>query len=191
MKIIIALALIAPVFVIIVARRPGGFRIARSITISAPPSAAFDQVNDLHRWQEISPYAKMDPAAKYTFDGPRDGTGASLSWVGNNKVGAGKMTILESRPNESVKMKLAFLKPFEVTNAAEFTFEPAGNQTRVTWSLSGQSRFMCKAIGMFVNMDNMIGSQFEEGLANIKRVAETAPAANRLNGSSVAFAQSH
>lgn len=181
MKIIIALALIAAVFSIIVAFRPGNFRIARSISISAPPAAAFEQVNDLRRWQEMSPYAKLDPGAKYAFDGPPSGAGASLSWEGNNKVGAGKMTILESRPNELVRMSLAFLKPFHVTNTAEFTFAPEGDQTRVTWSLYGKSGFMCKAVGLFMNMDKMCGSQFEEGLADMKRIAEAAPRQQQLS----------
>ncbi len=171
-NILIALALIVALFVIVVALRPDDFRIARSIFISAPPETAFAQVNDLQRWQEMSPYAKLDPEAKYTFGGPRTGTGASIAWLGNNKVGEGRMTIIESRPYELVRMKLEFLKPFQVTNTAEFTFQEDGDQTKATWSMFGKSKFMCKAIGLFMNMDKMCGSQFEEGPANMKSIAE-------------------
>ena len=120
----------------------------------------------------MSPYAKMDPAAQYTYTGPRTGTGATLAWVGNNKVGQGRMTIIESQPNELVRMKLEFFKPFQVTNTAEFSFQEEGEQTKATWSMFGKSKFMCKAIGLFVSMDKMCGSQFEEGLANMKAIAE-------------------
>lgn len=186
-NILIALAAILAVFAIVVALRPDDFRIARSTNISAPVEAAFEQVNDLHRWQEMSPYAKLDPAGKYTYTGPQAGIGASLAWVGNSKVGEGRMTIIDSRPNELVRMKLEFLKPFKVTNTAEFTFEPGDDQTRVTWSMFGKSKFMCKAMGLFMNMDKMCGTQFEEGLANMKTIAEAgSPKSERT---SLAFAE--
>lgn len=176
-NILIALALLAVLFVIIVSLRPADFRIARSIMISAPPERAFEQVNDLHKWQEMSPYAPLDPAAKYTFEGPPAGTGASLAWAGNNCVGQGKMTITESQPHELVRMELAFLKPMKATHTVEFAFEEVGDQTKATWSMFGQSKFMCKAIGLFMNMDKMCGTQFEAGLANMKRIAEAEPRA--------------
>ena len=180
-NIIIAVAVIVALFVIVVASRPSNFRISRSVNISAPPEAAFEQVNDLHRWQEMSPYAKLDPAAIYTFDGPPAGTGASLAWTGNSRVGEGRMTITHSRPNELVRMNLAFLKPFKATNTVEFTFEREGEQTKATWSMFGKSKFMCKAMGLVMNMDKMCGSQFEEGLANMKRIAEAAPHQRELS----------
>lgn len=172
-NILLALALIVLAFVTIVALRPADFRITRSISISAPASAAFAQVNDLRRWQEMSPYAKLDPVAKYIFAGPPAGAGASLSWAGNSKVGEGRMAILESRPNELVRMKLEFLKPFQATNTVEFKFEENNDRTVATWSMFGTNKFMCKAMGLFMNMDKMCGSQFEEGLANMKSIAET------------------
>jgi Polyketide cyclase / dehydrase and lipid transport len=170
--IVTALAVVAAFSVILVARRPDAFRIARSILTIAPPEVAFAQVNDLHRWQEISPYAKYDSAAEYAFSGPNSGTGATLAWAGNNKIGEGRMTIIASRPYEFVRMNLKFFKPFKASHTAEFTFESEGEQTKVTWSMFGRSRFMCKAMGLFMNMDKMIGSQFEEGLANLKAIAE-------------------
>jgi hypothetical protein len=171
-NILIALAVIVALFITVVALRPADFRITRSTTISAPPEAAFAQVNDLHRWQEMSPYAKLDPEAKHTFGGPRTGIGATLAWAGNSKVGEGRLTIIESRPNELVRMKLEFLKPFRATNTAEFAFRREADQTKATWSMFGKSKFMCKAMGLFMNMDKMCGSQFEEGLANMKAIAE-------------------
>ena len=172
--ILIALAAIIVIFVIMVALQPAEFRIVRSASISAPPAVVFAQVNDLHKWQEWSPWAKMDPAAKNTFEGPPAGTGAAFRWAGNNKVGEGTMTITESRPSELIRFKLEFLEPFKATNTAEFTFKPEGNQTAVTWSMFGKNNFMAKAFGLFVNCDKMVGGQFEKGLADLKSLAEAA-----------------
>ncbi len=172
--ILIALAVIVVVFVAIVAVQPSDFRITRSATIAAPPEAVFAQVNGLHNWEAWSPWAKLDPAAKNTYEGPAAGVGAAFTWAGNNKVGAGRMTITESRPNESVRFKLDFLKPFKATNTAEFTFKPEGNQTAVTWSMYGKNSFIGKAVGLFINCDKMVGGQFEQGLAQMKSVAEAA-----------------
>jgi hypothetical protein len=160
-------------FVIIAALQPAEFRVTRSILVSTSPAEAFSHINDLHKWQAISPYVRLDLAAKYTFDGPPAGPGASLAWVGNANVGEGRMTITESRPNEMVGMKLDFIKPFASICTAEFSFKPKGQQTAVTWSMTGRKIFVTKAIGLFMNMDKMIGSQFEEGLANLKSACET------------------
>ncbi len=173
-KILIAVAAIIVVFVIIVAMRPADFRVTRSATINAPPPAVFAQVNDLHNWQAWSPWAKLDPAVRNTFEGPSAGVGAIFRWAGNNKVGEGNMTITESRPNEFVSFKLVFLKPFANTTTAEFTFKPEGNQTTVTWSMFGKNGFMGKAFGLFVDSDKMIGGDFERGLAQLNSVLETA-----------------
>lgn len=158
--------------VIVIIRRPDHFRIARNILIAAPPEAAFAQVNDLQRWQEVSPYTKLDPAAEYTYSGPRSGTGATLAWTGNNKIGEGRMTIIASCPHEFVRMNLKFVKPFKASHTVEFTFEREGEQTKVTWSMFGRSGFICKAMGLFFNMDKMCGAKFEEGLDSLKAVAE-------------------
>jgi hypothetical protein len=129
-------------------------------------------VNDLQKWKAWSPWEKMDPNMKQTYDGPPSGTGASSSWVGNNQVGEGRMTITESRPNELVKFKLDFIKPFAGTSTAEFTFKPEGNQTVVTWSMTGQNNYIAKAIHVFVDCDKMIGGNFEQGLSGMKSVVE-------------------
>ena len=169
---LIVLAVLAALFIMAVSRRPDDVRVTRSARISAPPEVVFEQVNDIRKWQAVSPYARLDPAAKNTFEGPPAGVGAALAWSGNKKIGEGRMMIAESRPSELVRMKLAFVRPFASTATAEFTFTPQAEDTVVTWSLIGRSHFMGKAIGMFINMDKMCGAQFEEGLANIRAVAE-------------------
>jgi hypothetical protein len=170
--ILLAIAAIIAVFVAIVAMQPGDFLIARTATISAPPEQVFAQVNDFHNWQAWSPWAKFDPAMKQTYEGAPAGTGAIYKWVGNKQVGEGCMTMTESRPSDLIRINLQFLKPFTATNTAEFTFKPDGNQTVVTWSMAGKNNFMFKAFRLFMNMDKMLGSQFDEGLAKIKSIVE-------------------
>jgi uncharacterized protein YndB with AHSA1/START domain len=174
-KILIALAVIVVVFAAIVAMQPSEFRVTRTAAISAPPAAVFAQVNDLHKWEAWSPWVKLDPAMKKTYEGAPAGTGAIHAWAGNNQVGEGRMTITESRPNELIRFKLEFLKPFATTNTAEFSFKPEGNQTVVTWSMAGENNFIAKALHLFMNMDKMVGGQFEKGLAQMKSVVEAAP----------------
>jgi len=172
--ILVGIAIIVVLFVIIVAMQPADFRITRSATIAAPPEAVFAQVNDLHNWEAWSPWAKLDPAAKSTYEGPAAGVGAAFAWSGNNKIGEGRMTVIESRPNVLVRFKLDFLKPFKASNTAEFTFKPEGNQTAVTWSMYGKNNFLSKAVGLFMNCDKMVGGQFEQGLAQMNSVTEAA-----------------
>ena len=174
-KILIGLAVIVVVFVVIVALQPSEFRVARSATIFAPAPAVFAQVNDFHKWEAWSPWAKLDPAAKNSFDGPAAGTGAMFRWAGNHEVGEGSMTITESRPSDLIRIKLDFTKPFEATNTTEFTFKPEGNQTVVTWSMFGTNNFIAKAFCLFNSMDKMVGGQFEKGLASMKSIVEAAP----------------
>jgi len=173
-NILIVLAVLFILFVVTVALRPSTFRVMRSAAIAAPPEAVFMQVNDPHRFQEWSPWAKLDPECKTTFDGPASGPGAAFAWSGNCKVGAGRMTLTESRPHELIRLTLEFLKPFKATNAVEFTFKPAGPQTVVTWTMTGKCNFMAKAFGLFMNCDKMVGGDFEKGLAQLKSLAETA-----------------
>lgn len=160
-------------FLVVVATRPADFRIARTVSMSVPPETPFSEVNDFHRWEGWSPWAKMDPAMKTTYSGPPQGTGSTYAWVGNSKVGQGRMTILESQPARLVQIKLEFLKPFQATNFAEFTFQPQGNQTAVTWSMTGKRNFMMKAMCMVLNMDKMLAGQFDQGLAQMKAIAES------------------
>ena len=172
--ILIAIPVIIVVFVIIVALQSSEFRVTRSVAIATTPDAVFPNVNELKKWAAWNPWEKIDPAMKLTYEGPASGVGASYSWVGNSKVGEGRMTITESRPYELIRFKLEFLKPFAATNTAEFTLKQEVHQTVVTWSMSGRKNFFSKAIGLVMSMDRMIGGQFEKGLADLKSVAEAA-----------------
>jgi len=174
-KILIAIAVIFIVFVVIVALQPSEFRVARSAAMSAPAPAVFAQVNDFHKWEAWNPWAKIDPAMKQTYEGAPAGTGAVYTWAGDKEVGEGRMTIIESHPSELIRINMEFFKPFAGTSIAEFTFKPEGNQTVVTWSMAGKNNFMAKAIHLFMNMDKMIGGQFDKGLAQMKSVVEAAP----------------
>jgi hypothetical protein len=172
--ILIIAAIAVIIFIIVAAMQPSDFRVTRTGTISGPASAVFAHVNDLQKWDAWSPWAKLDPEAKNSFEGPASGTGAIMRWIGNNKVGQGSMTITESRPDEFIRFKLEFLKPFAATNTAEFTFNSENNQTTVTWSMYGKNNFMSKAMGLIMNCDKMVGGQFEKGLAALKSVVEAA-----------------
>jgi hypothetical protein len=168
--ILYAIPAIVILFLIVVALQPSTFSVTRTAKISGPPSVAFAQVNDLHAWEAWSPWAKMDPSAKSTYEGPASGVGAVMSWAGNNKVGAGKMTITESKPNEMIEFRLEFLRPMQATHKAEFTFKPEGNATLATWTMSGKNGFMGKVFGLIMSCDKMIGGQFEQGLAQMNAV---------------------
>lgn len=174
MKALIVLVVLVAVLVVVVATRPADFQVTRSATIAAPASTVFAQVNDFHNWEAWSPWAKMDPAMKQSYEGASAGPGAVYSWAGNSKVGEGRMTILETHPSDLIRIKLEFLKPMAATNSTEFTFEPKGDQTVVTWSMAGKNNFMAKAFCLFMNMDKMVGGDFEKGLAQLKSVAEAA-----------------
>ena len=175
-KVLIILGLLVALFAIIAALQPAHFKVERSLTIAAPDSVIFAQVNDLHNWNAWSPWAKLDPAMKETYEGAAAGAGASYSWAGNSKVGEGRMTILESTPSSLVRIQLQFLKPFAATDTSEFSFTPAGKGTTVRWAMTGDNNFMAKAIGLFASMDKMVGKDFEMGLSQLKTVTEAAAA---------------
>ena len=168
---VVALAIV--VLVVLIVSRPASFRIARSEAISAPAVAIFPYVNDLHAWEAWSPFEKLDPALKRTYEGPAAGVGASYAWSGNSKAGEGRSTITESKPNDLVRLKLEFTRPFKATNDVEFTFKPEGNQTVVTWAMAGKNGFMGKAFDFFAGMDKMVGTEFAKGLATMKSLVES------------------
>lgn len=173
-KILIGVAAVLVLFVIIVAMQPAQYRVTRTATIPATSAVVFEHVNDLHKWDAWSPWAKLDPTMKTSFEGPPSGAGASYAWVGNSKVGEGKMSIIESTPNQSVRLKLEFIKPFASVATTEFTFKPEGDKTSVSWSMSGDKNFMSKAFCLFMNMDKMVGGDFEKGLESLKSVVQVA-----------------
>lgn len=154
-------------------RKPDAFRYTRSAVIDAAPAAVFAQVNDLRKWQAWSPWAKMDPQAQTTFDGPAAGVGAKMSWEGK-KTGQGNMSILDSTPDALVRFRLEFLKPMKAVNTAEFTFAAEGQNTRVTWTMFGANSFGGKVFGVFVNCQKMCEKQFDDGLANLNAVVKAA-----------------
>lgn len=154
------------------ATRPDSFRVQRSASIKAPPEKIFALINDLRDWSKWSPYEKKDPGMKRTFSGASSGKGAIHEWDGDKNVGKGRMEITDTTPPTKVVIKLDFFKPFESHNTAEFTMEPKGDSTVVTWAMYGPAAFMMKVMGIFMNMDNMIGNDFAVGLANLKVVAE-------------------
>ncbi|HEY1266672.1 MAG TPA: SRPBCC family protein [Candidatus Binatia bacterium] len=174
-KILFALLIIVAALAVIVGLQPAEYQVVRSTVIAAPPALVFEQVNDFHNWQAWSPWARRDPAMKQTYEGLPAGTGAVYIWDGNKDVGAGRMTVIESRPNEFVKIKLEFFRPFAGTAASTFALKPESDRTAVTWSIAGEKNFIGKAIHLFISMDKMIGGDFEQGLAQMKSVAESTP----------------
>jgi hypothetical protein len=172
LSLLLAFAFIALIFIVVIAGQPDEFVVARSATMSVPVEKVFPHVNDLHQWEAWSPWAKLDPNAKHSFSGAGSGAGAAMAWDGNKKVGAGKMTITDSTPGEVICFRLEFIRPFRATNTAEFHFKSEAGRSVVTWTMTGQSNLFFKAFGLFRNCDNLVGKDFEKGLASLKVVAE-------------------
>ena len=154
------------------ATKPDTFRVQRAASIKAPPEKVFALINDFKRWGAWSPWEKKDPAMKRTWGAVTSGKGAKYAWEGNKDVGQGSMEITESVPPSKVTLKLDFLKPFEAHNTVEFTLERKGDITNVTWAMQGPTPYFAKIIHVFINMDSMVGKDFEAGLANLKAAAE-------------------
>jgi hypothetical protein len=165
-------ALLVVLLIIVVALRPGDLRITRQLAMAVPPAAVFPHVNELAKWRAWSPWEELDPDLKRTYDGPAAGEGAHYAWAGNSKVGEGSMTITDSRPSELVRLRLEFIKPFAAVNTSEFTFQTSAGGTLVVWNMLGRNNFMAKAFGLMMDMDKLIGKDFEKGLAKLKLVAE-------------------
>jgi uncharacterized protein YndB with AHSA1/START domain len=168
----VVLAVIVAGILIYAATKPDSFTVKRSAAIKAPPERIFALIDDLHGWAAWSPYEKKDPGMKRTFGGAAMGKGAIYQWDGNKNVGSGSMEIIEATQPSKIVIKLDFLKPFEGHNTAEFTMDPVGDNTTVTWAMYGPSSYMFKLMGIFMDMDKMIGNDFAAGLANLKAVAE-------------------
>lgn len=173
--ILLALGIVGILLFVVVAGQPDEFKMSRSGRISAPPKNIFPHVNELKKWDAWSPWAKLDPNAKNTFEGPAAGVGSAMAWSGNKKIGEGRMTITESHPNRLIQIRLEFLRPFKTTNTGEFEFKADNNGTIVVWSMAGKSNVFFKLFGLFMNCDDMAGKDFEKGLASLKAVSE-APA---------------
>lgn len=150
--------------------RPGTFRVQRSTLIQAPPETIAPHVTDFRRWATWSPYEKLDPEMKKAFSGAASGVGAVYTWEGR-RAGAGRMEIREAS-DRRVAIQLDFSKPFTAHNTAEFTLEPEGAATRVTWAMYGATPFAMKLAGLFMNLDDLSGKDFATGLAALKTIAE-------------------
>jgi len=168
---IIIVVLIAA-FLAYVATRPNAFRIQRATSIKAPPERIYPLINDLRQFNTWNPFAKQEPDVKITYSGAQSGRGAAYDWQGR-KTGVGRMEIVDTAAPSKVVAKLDFVKPFEAHNIVEFTLEPRGEATSVTWAMHGPMPFVSKLMTTFFSMDRMIGGEFEKGLANMKAAAET------------------
>ncbi|MBI4892604.1 MAG: SRPBCC family protein [Acidobacteria bacterium] len=172
-KILIGVAVAIVLLVGAIMAQPDHYKVVRSAAIAAPPEAVFGQVNNFHNWAAWSPWAKLDPQMKETFTGPESGQGSLYEWAGNKDVGKGRMTILESKAPELVRIKLEFIEPFADVADTHFRFAPDGQGTRVEWEMAGDNNFLSKAMCLFMGgMDKMIGPDFEKGLAQLKAASE-------------------
>lgn len=172
--ILLALGFILLLLFVVIAGQPDEFKVTRSAKIPAAPGSVFPHVNCLRLWEAWSPWTRLDPNAKSVFEGPAEGVGAIMRWAGNKKIGEGSMTITESNANELVRFKLEFLRPFAATNTAEFIFWPENGQTIVTWSMFGKNHFTGKIFGLILNCNDMVGRDFDQGLAQLDATVRAA-----------------
>ncbi|KAB2911372.1 MAG: SRPBCC family protein [Hyphomicrobiaceae bacterium] len=171
---VIAMAIIAVLAV--AATKPGTFIVERAVTVDAPPERIFPLVSDLRRFATWSPYEEKDPDMKRTYSGAASGKGASYEWDGNKQIGKGRLEIADASAPSRVTMKLDFIRPFECHNVVDFTLEPKGESTIVTWAMHGPVPYMAKIMHVIFNMDRMVGKDFEAGLSRLKAIAERQPA---------------
>ena len=168
----VVLGLAIVVILILAAAKPNTFSVQRATVVRAPAEKIFPLINDFHQWGRWSPYEDKDPAMKRTYSGAASGKGAVYAWDGNKNVGSGRMEILDASMPAKIVIKLDFFTPFEGHNTAEFTMLPQGDATNLTWLMHGPAPFMAKIMHVFMNIDRMLGKDFEIGLANLKRLTE-------------------
>jgi hypothetical protein len=168
----VVLAIAVATILILAAGKPNTFSVERAISVKAPPEKIFPLINDFHQWVSWSPYENKDPAMKRSYSGAESGKGAVYGWEGNSNVGSGRMEILEMSAPSKILIKLDFFKPFEGHNTAEFTMLPQGDATNLNWVMRGPAPFISKLMQVFMNLDHMIGKDFEVGLANLKKLTE-------------------
>lgn len=170
--VVIALVVIIGGLVVYASTKPDDFRVQRTALVKAPPERIYPLIADLQAWKAWSPWEKKDPKMTRTFSGPQSGVGAAYAWDGDKNVGAGRMEITEATAPSKVVLRLEFLKPFEATNTATFALAPGVDGTTVTWSMDGKYNIFSKVMCLFMDMDKMVGTDFEAGLANLKSLAE-------------------
>jgi uncharacterized protein YndB with AHSA1/START domain len=171
-KIVIVLAVVVVLFLAFVATRPSTYQVTRTAAINAPAETVFTYLADLHNWNSWSPWAGRDPNLKTTYSGAPSGVGAIYEWNGNDQVGSGRMKVTDVKPSEQVGIELTFLKPWESTNRVEFTLASSGGATNTTWAMKGNHNFISKAFSVFMDMEKMMGPDFEAGLAKLKTLTE-------------------
>ncbi len=169
--ILIAVVVLLAIILIYASTRPDTLHVERAIDIKASPEKIFPLINDFHQWNDWTPYNK-DPAMKKTFSGITSGKGAMYAWEGNKEVGQGEITIVDSTPPKEIALALHMIKPFEGHNHVVFSLDAKGDTTTVTWALEDKHTYFMKVMSLFLNLDKMIGGDFEVGLAKLKTVAE-------------------
>jgi uncharacterized protein YndB with AHSA1/START domain len=174
-KVLAVVVVIVLVLLAVISSRPATYHIERSTTIPAAPEAVYAHLADFHQWDAWSPWAKIDPQMKTTYSGASSGTGSVYEWTGNDKVGQGRMTILDAQPSSKVAIKLEFIKPFASTCSTAFALAPEAGGTRVTWTMDGNNNFMGKAFSLFMNMDKSIGGDFARGLQQLGAAVAASP----------------
>jgi uncharacterized protein YndB with AHSA1/START domain len=171
-RILIAVNLLLAAIILFATTKPNTMRVERSIEIAAPPEKIFALLDDFHQWPQWAPQDKDDPTMTRTYSGAASGLGAVSEWRGKASTGNGRMEIVESVPSSRVAVETDFVKPFVTHNRNEFTLQPAGATTRVTWTMQGSNLYVMKVMSIFINMDREAGKHFEAGLANLKAAAE-------------------
>ncbi len=191
-KILMGLALAIVLAALFAWIQPSEFRIERSVSIDAPANLVIAQIEDFRRWGAWSPWEKIDPKMRREYGGPASGVGSTYHWVGNEEVGEGRMTITEVRPLTEVGIRLEFITPVAMTNQTTFTLEPVGGGTKLVWAMAGHNDFVGKVVGLFMDMDSVVGGDFEKGLGALAKVCEAEAATWRsgmLEGAEDAAAQ--
>lgn len=171
-KIIAVIVALIAAILLFAATKPNTFSVVRSIRIHGSEADIFAQLNNFSRWKAWSPWEKMDPSMQRIISGSEEGVGAKYEWIGNKKVGHGSMEITEAVPSQKLVIKLDFLEPFEAHNTAVFTLTREGQEVNLRWEMHGPNVFMGKLMSIFMDMDKMVGKDFEEGLVNLKKLVE-------------------
>ena len=171
-RIFLVLAAVVAIFAAFVATRPSEYKVERSLVINAPASDIFPRVVAFRKWTTWSPWAHLDPSMAVEYSGPKGGVGSVYSWKGNDKVGEGRMTMTAALKDQLIEIRLEFIKPWAQTSQTSFTFQPEGPGTKVTWSMTGERDFVGKLFGLFMDMDKMVGPDFEKGLLALKEKAD-------------------
>jgi len=175
--VLIILVAVIAIFLGYVASRPSQMHIERSTTIAAAPAAVYAEVADFHQWDKWSPWDKYDPHMQKSYSGDAGAVGSSYEWTGNNKVGTGAVILTAAQPPARLEYRLEFRKPMQAVNSAVFAFAPEGAGTKVTWSMDGKNNFLAKFFGVFMDVDKLVGGDFETGLASLKQLSEAGGAA--------------